>query len=60
MRFDKSYFPSYQKRREGMMEVLMPISIESSDHHTCKPHIEKVSGEHVGLDHKGQQARTQL
>ena len=28
MRFDKSYFPSYQKRREGMMEVLMPISIE--------------------------------
>ena len=56
MRFDKSYFPSYQKR----MEVLMPISIESSDHHTCKPHIEKVSGEHVGLDHKGQQARTQL
>ena len=42
-----------------MMEVLMPISFASSDHHTCKPHNEKVSGEHVGLDHKGQ-ARTQL
>ena len=37
------------------MEVLMPITLKSSDQDRCKPHIEKVSGEeHVGLDQKGQ------
>ena len=38
------------------MEALMPITLKSSDHHTFKPHIEKVtSGEYVvGLDQNGQ------
>ena len=42
-----------------MMEVLMPITLKSSDQHNCLPatmwpHIEKITGQHVGSDHKGQ------